>query len=190
MKYTIRIKNDMFGYERNQTMQVDAYSEAEAIKAGRKIDRFANITIEKIEELKMTGDELDDLIVTELKSVARMLADTVLLDDLDYDDSVRTLGATLEVISYYSTTHDYVNFINSLPEEAFDALTPDEESTTHFEHNDVGINVHTAPGSELSHNLKNLGFQAYMAMAELGFISFEDMVKLAKAQAQTNASKH
>lgn len=130
---------------------------------------------------KMTGDQLDDLIVTELKSVARMLADTVLLDDLDYDDSVRTLGATLEVISYYSTTHDYVNFINSLP---FDALTPDEESTTH---NDVGINVHTA---QLSHNLKNLGFQAYMAMAELGFISFEDMVKLARTQLQTNASKH
>lgn len=188
MKYTIRIKNSMFGYERDQTMTVEADSKEQAIAAGQKIDRFANITIEKTEESKMTGEQIDDLIVTELKSVARGLAETVMLDNLDYDDSLRTLEATLEVISYYSTQDEYLTFINTLPDEVFGALMFEEE--TAFEHTDSGINVATPANSDLSNNLFMLGLQAYMAMAELGFISFEDMVKLAKIQLQSNGTKH
>jgi len=188
MNYTVRIKNDMFGYERDQTMQVEANSEAEAIETGRKIDRFASITAQKQEEPKMNDDELDSLIVSELKSVAHMLADTILLEDLDYDDSLRTLEATLEVISYYSTADEYVNFINTLPDGVFDALMPDSQNT-YFEYNDVGMDVVTASDSVLSQNLKNLGYKTYMAMAELGFISFEDMINAAKLQLQSNASK-
>lgn len=50
MKYEVRIKNSMFGYERDQTMQVEVDSAEEAIEAGRKIDQFASITIKKIED--------------------------------------------------------------------------------------------------------------------------------------------
>jgi hypothetical protein len=189
MKYTVRIKNDMFGYERDQIMQVEADSEAEAIEAGRKIDRFASITAQKQEEPTMDYDEIDCLVVKELKEIARMLADTVLLEDLDYDDSLSTLKATLEVISYYSTADEYVNFINTLPDGVFDALMPDRQNT-YFEYNDVGMDVVTASDSVLSQNLKNLGYKTYMAMAELGFISFEDMVNAAKLQLQRNGSKH
>jgi hypothetical protein len=51
------------------------------------------------------------------------------------------------------------------------------------------MDVVTASDSELSQNLKNLGYKTYMAMAELGFISFEDMVNAAKLQLQRNGSK-
>lgn len=185
MKYTVRIKNDMYGYERDQTMQVEANSEAEAIELGRKIDRFASITAQKQE---MDADEIDCLVVKELKSVAHSLVDTILLEDLDYDDSLQTLHATLEVISYYSTANEYVNFVSTLPEEVLEALMPDSQNT-YFEYNDVGMDVVTASDSELSQNLKNLGYKTYMAMAELGFISFEDMVNAAKLQLQRNGSK-
>ena len=134
----------------------------------------------------MNTDQIDDLIVTELKSVARMLADTVLLYDLDYDDSVRTLGAVLEVISYYSTNYEYLSFVNSLPDAVFELL---EDQETRFEVTDEGLDVVTAADSDLAHNLQRLGFKTYMAMAELGFVSFETMIDLAKAQAQSNATK-
>ena len=186
MKYEVRIKNSMFGYERDQTMQVETDSEEEAIAMGYKIDRFASITVEKIEEPKMNTDQIDYLIVTELQSVARGLADTIMLDNLDYDDSVRTLEGVLTTLEYYSTNYEYTFFINTLPDAIFEIL---EDQETHFEERDSGMDVVTASDSELSHNLKNLGYKAYMAMAELGFISFEDMVNLAKLQAQSNGSK-
>jgi hypothetical protein len=66
---------------------------------------------------------------------------------------------------------------------------PDSQNT-YFEYNDVGMDVVTASDSVLSQNLKNLGYKTYMAMAELGFISFEDMVNAAKLQLQRNGSKH
>ena len=186
MKYEVRIKNDMFGYERDQTMTVEAASEEQAIEAGRKFDRFANVTIKKIEEPKMTGNQIDDLIRTELESVARGLADTILLEDLDYDDSIRTLEGVLTTLEYYSTNYEYLSFINSLPDAVFELL---EDQETRFEVTDDGLDVVTAADSDLAHNLQRLGFKTYMAMAELGFVSFESMIELAKLQLQSNGTK-
>lgn len=187
MKYTIRIKNDMFGYERDQIMQVEADNAEQAIQAGLKVDQFASITIQKIEEQTMNSSELDNLIRTELETVARGLADTILLEDLDYDDSLQTLEGVLTTLEYYSTKSEYLAFINSLPDAIFERL---EDQETHFEVTDEGMDVVTASDSDLAHNLQRLGYKAYMAMAELGFISFEDMVNLAKLQLQSNGTKH
>jgi len=189
MKYTIRIKNDMFGWERNQTMQVDADSEAEALAAGRNVDRFASITVEKVEEPAMDYDEIDCLVVKELKSVARSLVDTIVLEDIDYDDSLHTLKATLEVISYYSTANEYVNFVSTLPEQVLEALVTDAQENRFEERND-GIDVATASNSDLAYNLKNLGFKTYMVMAKLGFITFAELITAATVQLKSNASKH
>jgi len=47
MKYTVRIKNSMYGYERNQVVQIEAETEQQAISAAQTIDCFADVTIEK-----------------------------------------------------------------------------------------------------------------------------------------------
>jgi hypothetical protein len=135
----------------------------------------------------MNTDQIDDLVRTELQAVARGLADTVLLEDLDYDDSLRTLQGVLTTLEYYSTNYEYLAFINSLPDAIFERL---EDQETHFEVTDEGMDVVTASDSDLAHNLQRLGYKTHMALAELGFISFEDMVNAAKLQLQSNASKH
>jgi hypothetical protein len=58
MKYVVRIKNDMFGYQRNQILEVEAATEQEAIARGKQIDRFANISIEPHKGNKMTLQEV------------------------------------------------------------------------------------------------------------------------------------
>ena len=44
-EYKIRIVNTMFGYERDQIIEVKASSEAEAINSGLEIDFFADVTV-------------------------------------------------------------------------------------------------------------------------------------------------
>lgn len=43
--YKVRIKNTMFGYERDQIVEITADSEAAAIEKARNIDCFAEVSI-------------------------------------------------------------------------------------------------------------------------------------------------
>ena len=43
--YKLRIKNTMFGYERDQTVEIAADSEAAALKKALDIDCFAEVSI-------------------------------------------------------------------------------------------------------------------------------------------------
>jgi hypothetical protein len=43
--YKVRIKNTMFGYERDQIVEIAADSEAAALKKARDIDCFAEVSI-------------------------------------------------------------------------------------------------------------------------------------------------
>lgn len=45
MKYPIRIKNSMYGYETDYVVLIEADSPEEAIAAGQKLDRYAHVTI-------------------------------------------------------------------------------------------------------------------------------------------------
>lgn len=130
--------------------------------------------------------EIDELIRTELERVARDLANTILLEDLDYDESLATLDGVLITLEYYSTRTQYVHFVNSLPSKVLDLF---DEPKTEFTKIQDGVQVETATDSELSLNLRDLGFKAYMGMAELGFISIESMIELAKLQLQSNGTK-
>lgn len=48
MLYKVRIKNNMHGYQRNQLIDIDASSAAEAIKIAESIDMFADVSIEQV----------------------------------------------------------------------------------------------------------------------------------------------
>jgi len=152
MKYTIRIKNTMYGYERDQTMQVDAASEEEAIAIGYKVDLFAHISIEK-PTITLDYEQIDCLVVTELQNVALSLCTYVLADGIDKADSLKTLASTLGVLSYYHTTAQFSAFINKIPEPVLDELDQAAE---------------IAEGSIL---FAKLGRKCYAAMAGLGFMT-------------------
>lgn len=128
--------------------------------------------------------EIDELIRTELERVARGLADDVAQDSLDYDESLVTLDGVLTTLEYYSTRAQYAAFVSSLPDAVLDAY----EADTQFAKIQDGIQVETYADSKLSMNLQDLGFQAYMGMAELGFITLETMIDLAKLQLQSNGT--
>lgn len=130
--------------------------------------------------------EIDELIRTELERVARDLANTILLEDQDYDESAATLAGVLITLEYYSTRTQYAQFVNSLPEAVLDLFDKPKMEFTKIQD---GIQVETAADSELVVNLRDLGFKAYMGMAELGFISIESMIELAKLQLQSNGTK-
>jgi len=129
----------------------------------------------------MNYDEIDDLVKSELQVCIRSLCDTILKHDLDYEDSVETLDGMILVLDYYSTRSEFVTFINSLPDEVLDIYN---EPETLSEWTDEGVTISTLPSSTLAQNLQNLGFQTYMAMADLGFITFETLVDAAKAHLQ------
>ena len=185
-KYLIRIKNDMYGYERDYIMPIEADSQKQALAIARNFDCYANITIAQPKETKMNWDQIDNLIRNELEASARGLADTILQGGIDYEDEIETLGGILITLDYYSTRTEYSLFLNSLPEAVLDLF---EEPETRFEQTEDNIQVITPVDSDLAQNLKKLGFQAYMAMAELGFVSFESIVNLAKSQLQSNGTK-
>ena len=46
MEYAVKIKNEMFGYERNQVILIEAKNKDDAIKAAQDIDCFADGSIE------------------------------------------------------------------------------------------------------------------------------------------------
>ena len=129
----------------------------------------------------MNYDEIDDLVKSELQVCIRSLCDTILKHDLDYEDSVETLDGMILVLDYYSTRSEFVTFINSLPDEVLDIYNEPENTV---ECTDDGVTISTLPSSTLAQNLQNLGFQTYMAMADLGFITFETLVDAAKAHLQ------
>ena len=132
----------------------------------------------------MNTDQLDELIRTELERVARGLADDVAQDTLDYDESLVTLDGVLTTLEYYSTRAQYDAFVSSLPDAVLDAYEADTEFTK-IQH---GVAVSTYADSDLAKNLRELGFQAYMGMAELGFIPLETVIQLAKLQLQSNGT--
>jgi hypothetical protein len=43
--YKVRIKNTMFGYERDQVVEIAADSEKDALKKAQDIDCFAEVSI-------------------------------------------------------------------------------------------------------------------------------------------------
>lgn len=170
MKYEIRLKNDMYGYERDHTMTVEADSEQQAIAIGRNFDCYADISVVR-EVASMDFEQIDNLVVTELKAVARNLADEALLGN---QNSLNTLDSVLGVIQYYSTNAQYAEFEDSLPDELFsncNTLMVDGENTT---------GVYVDPNAPLGINLIRLGYKAYMGMASLGFISIEDLLNYAE----------
>ena len=48
--YKVRIYNSMFGYERDQIVEITADSEAAAIEKARSIDCFAEVSIKRDED--------------------------------------------------------------------------------------------------------------------------------------------
>ena len=186
MKYLVRIKNDMFGYDNDRVVLIEADSDAEAIAAGKKLDCYAQVSIETQKEQKMTYDDIDNLVKQELQGSIRSLCDTILQYDLDYEDSVITLDGMITALDYYSPHSEFITFIATLPDEILDILNPPE---TLVERMDDGICIATEPDSPLAQNLQLLGFQVYMAMADLGFVTLETLINAAKLQLQGNGSK-
>lgn len=115
--------------------------------------------------------DIDDLVASELRSAALNLSEYVLEGGLDAADSLETLAGVLTTLEYYSTKAEFNEFINKIPEPVLDELVKDIRE------------------GEQALNFADLGYKTYMAMAELGFISFEHLVNLAKLQLMTNASK-
>lgn len=114
-------------------------------------------------------EAIDNLVASELRSVAINLCEYIMQGGVDAEDSLDTLEGVLTTLRYYSTTSEFNAFLNKLPPEVLDKVQ--------FENNALG------------ENLLNLGTKTYLAMAELGFISFETLVSAAKIHLRTNASK-
>lgn len=116
-------------------------------------------------------EAIDNLVTSELKQVAINLCEYVLDGGLDAKDSLETLPGVLTTLHYYSTKTDYNAFLDKLPEPVLDELFEQVEE------------------DKQALNFSNLGYKTYMAMAELGFISFETLVNSAKIYLKSNASK-
>lgn len=174
----------------------EQYDGGDDFAAGWMTEAEALAFIEKGTKLyikERNNMETDEIVVKELRSVACALADTILLNDLDYEDSVHTLRGVLSTLEYYCCYSDHNEFLNSLPDAVLEVFAEAEDSTssvdTSFRERDDGIDVACASNSDLAYNLKNLGFKTYMAMAELGFISFEQLITAATVQLNSNGTK-
>jgi hypothetical protein len=119
----------------------------------------------------MNYEEIDALVVTELKAVARALeTQTSLGANLD------TLHGVLTTLEYYLTVSDFSAFMATLNTSVANQINYklqfEQPAST-----EIHAVAHTS--SDISVNLANLGFKAYMGMAELGFVSIEQLISLA-----------
>lgn len=170
-KYLVRIKNEMYGYERDHTITVEADSEQQAIGKALRIDPHATASIVATQETKMTEDEIDNLVRNELEALARNLADEAVLGN---QESLKTLDSFLGTIEYYSTKAQYNAFENSLPSKLFSDHNMEIQDLE-----DGGTSIRATLDSPLYVNLSNLGYKAYMGMAGLGFITIEELINYA-----------
>lgn len=147
----------------------------ESIIAAQKIEIAAlkqeldNAEMHKPHSVTIDYEAIDNLVASELRSVALNLSEYVLDGGIDAEDSLETLAGVLTVLEYYSTNSEFNQFINKIPEPVLDEL------------------IEQVDEDEQALNFANLGYKTYMAMATLGFITFETLVTQAMLQMQSNA---
>ena len=149
----------------------------ESIIAAQKIEiatlkqELLNAEMHKPHSVTIDYEAIDNLVASELRSVALNLSEYVLDGGIDAEDSLETLAGVLTTLEYYSTNSEFNAFINKIPEPVLDEL------------------IERVDEDDQALNFADLGYKTYMAMATLGFISFETLVNLAMLQMKTNASK-
>ena len=149
----------------------------ESIIAAQKIEIAAlkqellTAEMHSTHSISLDYEAIDNLVASELRSVALNLSNYVLDGGIDAEDSLETLAGVLTTLEYYSTNSEFNAFINKIPEPVLDEL------------------IERVDEDEQALNFADLGYKTYMAMATLGFISFETLVTLAMLQMKTNASK-
>lgn len=120
----------------------------------------------------------DDITTATLKQAVITLAE----DQDDLDTLIHMLGA----LRYFMTKTEYGVFVLDLPKDVLDKLDPPDTEVFQEEGHTI---ISTQYDSTLAKNLQHLGYVAYMAMADLGFITLEDMINAAKIQLQGNGTK-
>jgi hypothetical protein len=143
----------------------------DVIKSQKAEIDLLKLLLETKPTIPVDYEAIDNLVASELRSVALNLSEYVLDGGIDAEDSLETLAGVLSVLEYYSTNSEFNQFINKIPEPVLDELIEQVEEDAQ------------------ALNFADLGYKTYMAMATLGFITFETLVTQAMLQMQSNASK-